>query len=175
MRRELPSRSHRVLTHDDATGWTEHHRYSEQREQWTQASSSRSGIFINSTRNRVQMGPVTEDGTIEFDPPLMVARLPYKRADSWTGSWSGKTHGEYTGRTLRRTSLMVGQERVDVWVSEVVLHMSGDIEGTSVIRSWLAPSYQLVVKQYERTIASRGPAEYRCEWTGQVVSVDPAR
>lgn len=171
--RQLPERSHRVINHDGSDAWTEHHIFSEQKEQWFGIKVSDEGVATTDVRNRVVMGPVTVDKTVVFNPPMFVNRFPVKVGATWSGEWSGKTSGEYTGKTVERTSLVIGGERVDVVVTEVRMQMRGEVEGTSFVRSWVAPDYSLVVKQYQETNVTSGPGDYYCEWSGQVTSLHP--
>jgi hypothetical protein len=172
-RRELPERSHRVINYDGDNGWTEHHIFSEQKEQWFGIVISEEGVATTDVRNRVVMGPVTVDKTVVFNPPMFVNRFPMKVGAEWSGEWSGKTSGEYTAKTVDRTTLVIGDERVEVVQTEVRMQMRGDVEGTSFVRSWVAPDYSLVVKQYQETNVTSGPADYYCEWSGQVTSLHP--
>ncbi|MGH2695160.1 MAG: hypothetical protein ACRDJJ_10160 [Actinomycetota bacterium] len=90
VRRDLPERSHRVVTHRGRSDWTEHHIFSEQREQWFKLVVSREGVATTAVRNKVEMGPVEVDRTVVFNPPAFVARFPFELGATWEGSWSGK-------------------------------------------------------------------------------------
>lgn len=173
VRRDLPERSHRVVTHQGRSEWTEHHIFSEQREQWFKLVVSREGVATTAVRNRVEMGPVEVDRTVVFNLPAFVARFPFELGATWEGSWSGKTSGEYTGRTFEHRTLTIGGERVEVWATEVVMDMTGEVEGRVITRSWVAPKHRLVVKQYQWTEVESGPGEYRSEWTGKLLSLHP--
>ncbi len=173
VRRDLPSRSHRVITHQGASAWTEHHIFSEEREQWMNLNVAPEGVTVTSVRNRVVMGPVTVDKTVTYNPAVFVARFPPKVGRTWEGSWSGRTSGEYTARTFDHTTLVIAGEEVEVWASEVIMYMRGEVEGRVITRSWYSPKYRLLVKQYQNMDAKTGPGEYRSEWTGQVVSLQP--
>jgi hypothetical protein len=173
VRRDLPERSNRVITHYGSRGFVQHHTFSEQRETWNWAAIEPHGVVVEKSRNRVDFGPFTVDRTIHFNPPMQVGPTPYKLGETWRGSWSGKTSGNYQGRTLDHTHMTIDGERVEIWVTEVVLHMQGEVEGDALYRNWVAPEYDMVVKQYEKTSARSGPGEYRSEWMGEVVSLDP--
>ena len=173
--RELPERSNRIITHEEGYAWTEHHIYSEQKEQWFGLVNTQEGVAATTVRNRVVFGPVTNDKTVVFDPMMFVSRFPLKVGQEWEGKWSGKTSGEYTGRTFERTTMAIGGKEVEVWGTEVHMTMRGDIEGTNITRSWVAPDYFMVVKQYQETRVKSGPADYYSEWTGQVLSLEPRR
>jgi hypothetical protein len=173
VRRQLPERSHRVITHAGGDGWQEHHIFSEEREQWMNLSSSSEGVTATSVRNRVVMGPVEQDKTVTYDPPVFVARFPTKLGDSWHGSWSGRTSGTYTAKVFEHTTITIDGENVEVYATEVVMEMRGEIEGTATTRSWYSPEHGLVVKQGQEMRITSGPSDYRSEWIGQVVSLDP--
>lgn len=175
VRRDLPSRSHRVITHDGDDSWTEHHIFSEQREQWMSTAISPEGVMARSVRNRVEMGPVEVDNTIVFNPVMFVARYPSKVGQTWSGSWSGKTSGTYTARTFEKTTVVIEGQEIEVYASEVVMDMRGEVEGRAITRSWYSVEHRMVVKQYQKMDVTSGPGEYRSEWTGQVLSLQPQR
>lgn len=175
IRRDLPSRSHRVITLRGRNAWTEHHMFSEEREQWMDISVSSKGVEVSAVRNRVQMGPVEVDNTVNFDPPVFVARYPSKVGESWKGSWSGRTSGTYTARTFDHTTVVIKGEEVEVYASEVIMDMQGEVEGRVVTTSWYSLRYRMVVKQSQKMDVETGPGNYRSEWSGQVLSLDPRR
>jgi hypothetical protein len=171
--RRLPERSPRIVTHKSGNSWQEHLRFSEQREQWFELSVSPEGVSSRSVRNRVQMGPVEVDRTVVFNPPMFVNVFPMKVGRTWKGSWDGKTRGDYRGRTFEHTTVTIEGEKVEVWGSEVIMEMTGEVEGRVVTRTWVAPDYNMVVKQYQNMNVTSGPGEYHSEWTGQVMSLTP--
>jgi hypothetical protein len=173
LRRDLPERSNRVITHYGNGGFVLHHTFSEQRETWNWAAIEPQGVVVKKSRNRVDFGPFTADRTIHFDPPMLVGPTPYELGETWRGSWSGKTSGDYRGRTFDHTHMTIGGKRVEVWATELILQLRGEVEGEALYRNWVAPEYGLVVKQYEKTSARSGPGEYRSEWIGEVMSLDP--
>ncbi len=173
VRRDLPTRSHRIITHDGKDRWIEHHVFSEQREEWFDLVIARQGVSTAAVRNKVQIGPLNVDETVVFDPPVLVGRFPFEVGATWEGQWSGTTRGHYTARTFDHTSLVIGGKRVEVWATEVVMEMQGDVNGTATTRSWVSPKHRLVVKQYQDTRVENGPGTYHHEWTGQLLSLDP--
>lgn len=173
VRRDLPSQSHRVINHVGSNSWVEHHIFSEEKEQWMNLDLHAEGVTASEVRNRVVMGPVEEDNTVVYNPPVFVARLPNEVGRTWKGSWQGRTSGSYTGRTFDHTSVVIQGENVEVWASEIVMTMRGEIKGTATTRSWYSPKYSMVVKQYQIVDIESGPGSYRSEWTGQVLSVRP--
>lgn len=173
VRRDLPQRSHRVINHEGSGAWVEHHIFSEEKEQWMNLSLQRDGVTATAVRNRVEMGPVEEDNTVVYNPPVYVARVPHELGRTWKGSWEGKTSGTYTARTFDHTTIVIQGEKIEVWASEVVMEMRGELRGTATTRSWYSPRYSMVVKQYQIVDIESGPGSYRSEWTGQVLSVTP--
>ncbi|HYI44136.1 MAG TPA: hypothetical protein VE174_01570 [Actinomycetota bacterium] len=171
--RQLPKRSSRIITHEGNNNWTEHHIFSEQREQWFGLGISEEGVFTRTVRNRVEFGPVEEDATIVYNPPMFVSRFPMTVNNTWDGSWKGKTSGEYQAKCFERGFLTIGGERVEVFATEVKMEMRGEVEGTATVRSWVSPEHRLVVKQYQETRVTSGPGDYHSEWTGQLTSLDP--
>ncbi|MGH2757115.1 MAG: hypothetical protein ACRDI3_04940 [Actinomycetota bacterium] len=173
LHRELPKESHSIIKRTGAHTWTEHQIYSEQREQWLKLSLSPEGVACTSVRNRVQFGPIEEDNTIPFDPPALFLSFPNEVGKRWGGEWSGKTSGDYQAQTLEKTSMVIGGERVNVWVTEVEMHFRGEVEGESTVRLWAAPEYRMVVKQWQVTDVKSGPGNYHSEWTRVLRSLDP--
>ena len=175
VRRDLPRRSHRIITYGERGSWVEHHIFSDKREAWFEFDRSASEVVTHQVRNRVEFGPVEVDRTIKFDPAVVGARLPFRIDEAWSGSWKGRTEGEYSAEVFDHTFVMVEGERVEVWGTEVVMQMTGEVEGDVVSRSWFAPEYGMVVKQYQWMSVKSGPGGYETEWTGQVTSLTPAR
>ncbi len=173
--RRLPKRSHRIIQHEGKNKWVEHHIYSEQKEQWFHLGMSQQGVAVSEVRNRVEMGPVEVDRTVMFDPPAFVSTFPFQVNQTWDGTWEGKTRGSYSGKTIDHGFLTIGGERVEVWVTEVHMEMSGEVEGTVITRSWVAPDYNIVVRQYQESNVESGPGSYYSEWEGQMLSLHPQR
>ena len=172
--RRMPRRSSRVVTYE-GSGWVEHHIFSEQKELWFHLETTDQGTQLSAARNRVVMGPVEVDKTVTFDPAVFVSHYPFELNQTWQGSWDGKTRGSYSGRTIDHGTLVIGGEKVEVWVTEVRMEMRGDVEGNVLTRSWVAPDYGMVVKQYQETNVKSGPGDYYSEWEGQLVSLKPQK
>lgn len=173
--RRLPSRSHRVITHKGSKGWVEHHIFSQEKEMWFDLMLGDRGVYSRSSRNRVVMGPVTIDRTVTFTPPVLGSRAPFRLGRTWSGEWSGKTSGRYSAETIEHTWLTIDGKRVEVWATELDMHMWGEVEGRVVTRTWVAPEYRLAVKQYQETDVRSGPGSYYSRWTGQTLSLTPRK
>ena len=172
--RDLPREANRVLTHSSEEGrWVEHMVFSEQKEMWFDITALDHGVVTNSSRNKVTIGPVTQDKTVVFDPPMLVSNWPFKVGETWSGEWDGKSYGTYQGKTIEHTFIEIEGERVEVFASEVRMQMKGDIEGTVLTRSWVSPKYNMVVRQYMETDVQSGPGNYYSEWMGTVRSLTP--
>lgn len=172
-RRRFPDESQRIVTIEGERSWLVHHYFSEEREIWTNFHWGERGAEIERQRNKVTFGPVTNDSTIDFAPPMLVGPRDLKVGYEWGGSWRGDTYGEYSSRVVEHTTLDIGGERVEVWgfAYEIVLH--GKQEGRVTAKVWLAPKYSLTVKEYyEQDLRSSG-AQYHAEWTMQLKSLDP--
>jgi hypothetical protein len=153
----------------------EHHIFSNKREEWFELNRADSVLRTSAVRNRVEFGPVEVDRTVTFDPHVIGARLPFRVDESWSGTWEGRTYGEYRSEVFERAYIVVEGKRLEVWGTEVLMHMRGEIEGEVLTRSWIAPRYALIVKQYQRISIETGAYSYRTEWTGQVASLTPSR
>jgi hypothetical protein len=175
LRRELPKESHSVIKRTGEHSWQEHQIYSEQREQWLELFLSRDGVNCTSVRNRVEFGPIEEDNTIAFDPPALFMSFPNEVGKRWGGEWTGKTSGDYQAHTSKKTTMVIGGEKVTVWVTEVHMNFRGEVEGSSTVRLWAAPEYRMVVKQWQVTDVKSGPGSYHSEWTRTLRSLDPER
>ena len=174
VKRDLPREAHRVLTHSSDEGrWVEHMVFSEQKEMWFDITALDGGVVTNSSRNKVTIGPVTQDKTVVFDPPMLVSNWPFKVGETWSGEWDGKSYGTYQGKTFEHTFIEIEGERVEVFASEVRMQMKGEIEGTVLTRSWVSPKYNMVVRQYMETDVQSGPGNYYSEWMGTVRSLTP--
>jgi len=173
LRRDLPSESQRIVTRDDATTWTYHHIFSDQKEEWYRVTLSDRGIYLLSLRSRVSFGPFNDDTAIRFNPPLLFVKLPFKLGQQWQGTWSGNTSGTYTGHILDQTTIQVGSEDVEAWECEIQAHLQGDIQGQSTIRIWLSPKYGLSVKEYFDEMEQKGFESYHSQGTMAVASVHP--
>jgi hypothetical protein len=121
------------------------------------------------------MGPVTVDRTVTFDPFLYVSRFPMQAGQTWDGRWDGPTRGTYTGQTIDHGTLTIDGKTIEVYVTEVEMQLRGEVEGRVLTRSWVAPEYSMVVKQYQESDVKSGPGDYYSEWEGQVASLQPQR
>lgn len=173
-RRELPEETQRIVTLTDS-GWQTHHYFSDKRENWTWFEVLDEGAAIAEQRNKVTFGPVTNDSTIDFAPPMLVGPRRLEVGQKWSGRWSGKTSGVYTGETFEKVQLNIGGETVEAWGIHVHSEMTGEIEGTVDARVWLSTKYVLTVKEHYKQDVKADVGRYRSEWNMTLRSLEPRR
>ena len=173
-RRDLPEETQRIITLQ-GNGWQTHHYFSDKRENWTWFEVLDEGAAIAKQRNKVTFGPVTNDSTIDFAPPMLVGPRELEVGQKWSGRWSGKTSGVYTGETFERVELNIGGEMVEVYGIHVHSEMTGEIEGTVDARVWLSPKYVLTVKEHYKQDVKADVGRYQSEWNMTLRSVEPRR
>jgi hypothetical protein len=171
-RRQFPEESQRIITREEM-GWHEHHYFSEEREIWTDFEVQDAGAAIALQRNKVKFGPVTEDSTITFTPSMLVGPYAPKVGQTWEGSWTGKTHGDYQGKTFEHTWMTIGGERVEVWAVQVDLQFEGEQEGTVQAKVWMAPKYWLTVREDYVQNVKADVGTYHAEWSMTLKSLHP--
>ena len=173
-RRRFPEETQRILTLNGDGHWTQHHYFSEEREIWTYFHWGQRGAEITKQRNKVKFGPITNDSTLDFSPPMLVGPRALKVGAQWGDDWdSGNTYGSYSSEIFEHTTLDVGGEEVEVWgiAYEIVLH--GEQEGKVIAKVWLAPDYSLTVQEYYDQNVESGGARYHGEWTVKLKSLHP--
>lgn len=175
VRRSFPEESQRIITHNGQKGWMQHHYFSEERESWTRFRVIAEGTAISSQRNKVVFGPVTEDSTVTFSPPMLVGPRSLRVGQTWKGSWSGDTYGNYEGRTFEHRHLNIGGERVEAWGVEVLMHMRGEIRGEVQARVWIAPEHGMTVKEAFVQDIEGDFGSYHAEWNMTLKSLEPQR
>lgn len=175
VRRSFPEESQRIITRDGQKGWMQHHYFSEERESWTRFRVTDQGAAISSQRNKVVFGPVTEDSTVTFSPPMLVGPKSLRVGQTWKGSWSGDTFGNYEGRTFEHRHLNIGGERVEAWGVEVLMHMRGEIRGEVLARVWIAPEHGMTVKEEFVQDIEGDFGTYHAEWNMTLKSLEPQR
>lgn len=182
--REFPPRSFRSIIHQADGGWSDHHRFSDERESWSSFSIGTDRRLVHSQRNKVVIGPVTKDVTITFRPPLASTLLPWRTGRSWggplRGTASGSDNGEVTGtvrgQTRGVTSLRIGGMTVSTWIDRLHLELHGAVEGTVDVTRWLAPASGLTVREeYHADVELGGGVTYRAQWSIQLRSLQPVR
>ncbi|MBW3594617.1 MAG: hypothetical protein KY391_03480 [Actinobacteria bacterium] len=175
IRRQFPNESQRIITASNGSSWKQHHYFSEEREIWSEFVISKKGAHLAMQRNRAKFGPVTNDSTIDFSPPMLVGLASPKEGASWNGKWKGRTSGSYASRIFEHGTMAIGGETVEVWGYEVRMQMRGELNGTVFARVMFAPKYALTVQEhYEQTIETdRG--RYRANWTMTLKSTTPQR
>ncbi|MGH2808166.1 MAG: hypothetical protein ACRDKT_12935 [Actinomycetota bacterium] len=174
-RRQFPSETQRIVTHEGADGYVNHHYFSEERQSWSGVVVDERGYLISWQRNKIVFGPVTRDQTIRFDPPLRVGLYPAQVGDSWEGSWDGPTYGDYSMRVFDHTTMTIGGTEVEVWALEMHMTLHGETEGRVLGRFWVNTERHLVVREYYRQDVESGPGSYRAEWDQTLKSLEPRR
>ena len=174
-RRKFPSETQRIVTVDGPTTWTNHHYFSEERQNWYQVHTDEDGYIVFYQRNKVVFGPVTRDSTVTFNPPMRVGRVGSKVGDTWKGSWKGKTFGTYEARTFDHTFMTIGGEKVEVWGVEMFIHLHGETEGEVHARTWVSPKHHLPVREHYVQDVETGPGTYHAEWDMTLKSLTPER
>lgn len=175
VRRSFPKESQRIITRDGQKGWTQHHYFSEERESWTRFRATDRGAAISSQRNKVVFGPVTEDSTVTFSPPMLVGPRSLRVGQEWEGTWSGDTYGNYEGRTFEHRHLNIGGERVEAWGVEILMDMRGEIRGQIQARVWIAPDHGMTVKEAFVQDIEGDFGNYHAEWDMTLKSLEPQR
>lgn len=173
-RRELPEETQRIITLQ-SNGWQTHHYFSDKRENWTWFEVLEDGAAIAKQRNKVTFGPVTNDSTIDFAPPMLVGPRRLEVGQKWSGRWSGKTSGVYTGETFEKVEINIGGEMVETYGIRVHSEMTGEIEGTVDARVWLSTKYVLTVKEHYKQDVKADVGRYQSEWNMTLQSVEPRR
>lgn len=173
IRRDFPSESQRIITASNGSSWKQHHYFSEEREIWSDFVISNKGAHMAKQRNRAKFGPVTNDSTVDFSPPMLVGLAEPEIGKSWTGKWQGRTSGSYAVRIFDRGQMTIGGKSVEVWGYELRIEMKGELDGSVFARIMYAPKYALTVQEnYTQDIQSeRG--RYRAEWAMTLKSTTP--
>ena len=171
-RRNFPEESQRVVTIENG-GWYQHHYFSNQRETWTRFRVIEDGAAISMQRNKVTFGPVTQDSTIDFAPPMLVGPRDLQVGRKWSGRWSGKTTGTYTGEIFERVTIDIGGEQVETYGIAIDMQMRGEIEGEVHARVWLSPEYAMTVREHYKQRVKADVGDYNAEWTMTLKSLQP--
>lgn len=171
-RRNFPEESQRVVTIENG-GWYQHHYFSNQRETWTRFRVVEDGAAISMQRNKVTFGPVTQDNTIDFAPPMLVGPRDLEVGRKWSGRWSGKTTGSYTGEIFERVTIDIGGEAVEAYGIAIDMQMRGEIEGEVNARVWLSPRYVMTVREHYKQRVKADVGDYNAEWTMTLESLQP--
>ena len=174
-RRQFPRETQRVLTSDGRGRWTEHHYFSEERESWTSFHWSSRGAEVEQQRNKVTFGPVTNNSTIDFTPPMLVGPRDLEVGYKWSDTWQGDTSGNYSSEIFERTTINIGGTDVEVWGISYEINLRGEQEGRVTAEVWLAPDHGIVVKEHYRQDIESSGARYQAEWTQTVRSLEPRR
>ena len=173
IRRDFPGESQRIITASNGSSWKQHHYFSEEREIWSDFVISNKGAHMAKQRNRAKFGPVTNDSTIDFSPPMLVGLADPAVGKSWTGKWQGKTSGSYAVRVFDHGQMTIGGKSVEVWGFELRIEMKGELEGSVFARVMYAPKYALTVQEHYTQDIQSDKGRYRAEWTMTLKSTTP--
>jgi hypothetical protein len=171
-RRSFPAETQRIITRDE-NGWHEHHYFSEERESWTDFQVTDKAAAIAMQRNKVTFGPVTEDAVIQFSPVMLVGPYHPEVGQTWEGSWTGKTYGDYTGRVFDHSTMAIGGEEVETWAVQIDIEMKGEQEGHVQAKVWMAPEYFLTVHEEYVQDVKADVGTYHAEWSMTLKSLKP--
>ena len=175
IRRDFPSESQRIITASNGSSWKQHHYFSEEREIWSDFVISERGAHMAKQRNRAKFGPVTNDSTIDFSPPMLVGLRSPAVGKSWGGKWQGRTSGSYTARIFDHGTMNIGGESLEVWGYELRLTMRGELDGTVFARVMYAPEHALTVQEHYTQDIQSERGRYRADWTVTLKSTTPQR
>lgn len=173
IRRDFPRESQRIITASDGSSWKQHHYFSEEREIWSDFVITKKGAHMAKQRNRAKFGPVTNDSTIDFSPPMLVGLASPEVGQAWNGRWQGRTSGTYQARVFDHGQVTIGGESVEVWGYELRIEMKGELDGSVFAQIMYSPKYALTVQEdYTQDIQSeRG--RYQAEWSMTLKSTTP--
>ena len=175
IRRQFPEESQRIITASNGTSWKQHHYFSEEREIWSDFVITEQGAHMAKQRNRAKFGPVTNDSTIDFAPPMRVGPSNLEVGYAWNGKWDGKTYGSYAGRIVGEGQMNIDGKVVDIYAIELRIELKGELEGTVLAEVRLAPKYALTVYEHYTQDLQSDKGRYRAEWEMTIKSMDPQR
>lgn len=175
IRRQFPEESQRIITASNGESWKQHHYFSEEREIWSEFVISKQGAHMASQRNRAKFGPVTNDSTVDFSPPMLVGTSDLVVGDTWNGTWEGKTHGSYSGRISGHGEMNIDGKTVEVYAIDLRIELKGELNGTVIAQIRLAPKYALTVYEHYTQDLQTDRGRYRAEWEMTIKSVVPQR
>ena len=175
IRREFPEESQRIITASDGDSWKQHHYFSEEREIWSVFVRTDQGAHVASQRNRAKFGPVTNDSTVHFDPPMLVGPSDLQVGATWNGKWDGKTYGSYSARISGHGEMNIGGKVVEFYEFDYRMELKGELDGTVIAKVRLAPKYALTVYEHYTQDLQSQRGRYRADWEMTVKSVVPQR
>ncbi len=175
IRREFPEESQRIITASDGDSWKQHHYFSEEREIWSEFVRTDEGAHVATQRNRAKFGPVTNDSTVTFDPPMLVGPSDLQVGATWEGTWEGKTSGSYSARISGHGEMNIDGKVVEFYEFDYRMHLQGELDGTVIATVRLAPKYALTVYEHYTQDLQSERGRYRADWEMTVKSVVPQR
>ena len=175
IRRDFPSETQRIVTESNGSSWKQHHYFSEEREIWSKFVISDEGAHMAMQRNRAKFGPVTNDSTIDFSPPMLVGLADPEVGRSWSGKWRGKTSGSFAARIVDHRRMQIGRESIEVWGYELRLELRGELDGSVFARVMYSPEHALTVQEHYTQDIQSERGRYRAEWRMTLQSTTPQR
>ena len=173
IRRDFPKESQRIITASDGDSYKQHHYFSEEREIWSEFVTSDKGMHMASQRNRAKFGPVTNDSTIDFSPPMLVGLANPQVGQTWSGRWQGRTSGTYQARIFDHGKMTIGGESLEVWGYELRIEMRGELDGSVHARIMYSPEHALTVQEHYTQDIQSERGRYQAEWQMTLKSTTP--
>jgi hypothetical protein len=113
----------------------------------------------------------------QLSPPVLLFPVPAPVGKSWTWSGTstdGKTTVTATNKVVRTENLTIGGEKVQTVVLRTHLAITGDVDYTADVTTWVAPSLRLPVKDHTVGKGSTGLGRFSFDVTDVMRSVHPA-
>jgi hypothetical protein len=115
----------------------------------------------------------------EFRPAKPVLGHPRPAAIGRSWSWTmtstdGKTHASYAAKVVRRETLTIGGTKVDTWVIDSTLKLTGDLTYTDHESTWYDEKRLLQVKTHAQGSGSFGGIAFTTDTTSTLRSVKPS-
>lgn len=171
--RPFPAVTRRYIYHRGAANeWGDHHLFLEERKSWAEYRFGPQGRLALSSRQYVQFGPQKEDRTIVFDPPALTSPVPWRSGQTWEGTYSGKVHGDYRGRSEAKQMRLDGKT-YEIWSDFIHLTMHGEVEGEVDVERWISPETGITFYEHYVAGAKVGAFTYSAEWKVRLRSVTP--
>ena len=132
--------------------------------------------IVTSTTVDVGLGsPVTQTSTLEATPPSVIAPPDPQPGFATTFRLEGDgIEVDGSLEILRRETLTIGGESVEVLVVDLVFDYSGEVDGRQTATWWVRPDDLLIVREESQMQATSGGFQFRQQQTSQLRSLQPA-